>query len=1108
MFAMPSHFSSSNNAECVENIDRGEIGLPCDRYQISATNTGAVRAKKPIEIVDVVPSGLSVQRMQLSWSGEPDVDQSSDCKLTSGTVKCVFPANVEPDQTLELIIDVTVEAGAVSGEINTASVFEAASPTPIETASSTDELSSAPPLFGPSAFLAAISGPDGRPEAQAGAHPYEFTTRIDLNTMIGLGPETASPVATSPGDIKDVVVDLPLGFLGNAQAAPKCKFSELVTLVGCSPATEVGHILTEPKGSASVNGGIYNMVPEHGVAAEFGFVDALFNSHAIYASVVPTKAGYILRASSNDIPQVALTDIVVTFWGNPAAKNKGKQPPSAMFTNPSDCSTTGQRMTRIYMDSWQNPGAVNDDGTPDVEGPGWTTLGSPAPAATGCSALQFAPESLSVEPETSAADSPTGLKFDLRVPQSENPETLATPPLKNATVALPAGLTVNPASAGGLASCTEAQIGWLGGSLNDFTPDAPACPEASKIGNVKVVSPLLEGTLTGAVYLAKQDENPFNSLLAGYIVIDDPTTGVLVKIAGELKTDPATGQITGVFDENPQLPFSDLKLEFFGGSRGELATPQACGTYTTTSDLSPWSAPESGPDATPSSSFDITSACGGGFGPAFSAGTLSKQAAAFTPLTLTIGRNDGEQHLAGLTVVTPPGLLGVIANIPRCPEPQATQGTCPADTQIGEVNIAAGVGPSPYWVQGGHVYLTGPYNGGPFGLSVVVPAVAGPFDLGNVVVRSSIRVDPTTSQIMVVSDPLPQMINNAEGRQTGIPADVRAIDVTINRPGFIFNPTNCNQLSIASTITGAQGAVAQVSSPFRATGCPDLAFKPQFSATTSAKTSKANGASLKVKIAYPAGAEANLAKVNLEIPKILPTRLTTIQKACTEAQFNANPAGCPAPSVIATAVVHTPLLSAPLTGPAYFVSHGNEAFPDVELVLQGEGVTLVVDGKTQIKNGITFSRFEAVPDAPFSSFEFDAPQGPYSIFGANGDLCTNEVVMPTILTGQNGAVLSQKTKIEVQGCPNALKIISRKVKKRTLVLKVSVPAAGKLTAAGRGLSKVSKRANSRGTLTLELKAKGNHKLKTRVKLSFVPIAKGEKKLSVAAAIHFATRRSH
>ena len=379
-------------------------------------------------------------------------------------------------------------------------------------------------------------------------------------------------------------------------------------------------------------------------------------------------------------------------------------------------------------------------------------------------------------------------------------------------------------------------------------------------------------------------------------------------------------------------------------------------------------------------------------------------------------------------------------------------------------------------------------------MSVVVPAKAGPYNLGLIIVRAAIRIDPNSSAITVVSNPLPQSVD-------GVPLRVKTINVTVGDQGnFTFNPTGCEPSDIDATITSAQGTSVPVSSRFQAANCASLPFKPKFTASTAGKTSKANGASLRVKIAYPSSGQANIAKVELEIPKVLPTRLTTLQKACPEAQFDTNPAGCPTPSLIAVATVHTPLLNNSLSGPVYFVSHGGAAFPDTEIVLQGEGVTLVVDGHTDIKKGVTYSRFEAVPDAPFTSFEFYAPQGPFSIFGANGNLCMNEVRMPTRLTAQNGVVLNQSTVVAPEGCPDAITVLSHKIKKRAISLSVAVPSAGTLIATGRGLFKAAKSAKGRSTLALTVKAKGHDRLKTKVTLIFAPIT--GKKLTAAVPARF------
>jgi hypothetical protein len=326
------------------------------------------------------------------------------------------------------------------------------------------------------------------------------------------------------------------------------------------------------------------------------------------------------------------------------------------------------------------------------------------------------------------------------------------------------------------------------------------------------------------------------------------------------------------------------------------------------------------------------------------------------------------------------------------------------------VTVGAGSG-SPFHA-GGHAYLAGPYKGAPFSLAIITPAVAGPFDLGAVLVRAGLYINPDTAQVSVKSDPLPTILQ-------GVPLDVRSIDVNINRPEFTLNPTSCEPMSVSAQAISTLGQTAAFSDRFQAGGCQGLPFKPSFTASTQGRTSKANGASLTVKVSQKPG-EANIHKVALTLPLALPARLTTLQKACTEAQFAANPAGCPQASFIGTATAHTPLLTAPLMGPAILVSHGGAAFPDVEFLLQGEGVQITLDGKTDIKKGITHSRFETVPDAPIASFETVLPQGPHSALAANANLCTSKLSMPTQLTGQNGALVNQTTKIAVTGCPKNL----------------------------------------------------------------------------------------
>ena len=1118
-FAMPSSFSPGDNSRCLGSVTiGGASSYPCDSYALTAVEVGEQQTDgSAVTLADTLPPGLTVRRVSLFWSGAgraplfltstTDLNNTGTyCTVTP--LQCTLPFQLEPNDTLKMVVYVTIDDPSASGSLTNAATVTGGGALDASTGA-TNQIGGVAPVFGLSGFSSYIVGADGAPDVQAGDHPYEFISRFDFTNGFGASPQTGNLKDLTVHEPKDIAVDLPLGFLGSAVATPTCRLARLAA-ESCPRSTEVGHIASEPLGLTSAGGPeggpIYNMVPEHGVAAEFGFIASKV-PFVLYANVVPAPEGYVLRVTSPGIPQVDLTDILVTFFGDPAVKDESCDTPVAALTNPGSCSAQ-PLTTTAHLDSWQSPGGVNPGGTPDLSDPNWVSSASSTPPVTGCNLLQFRP-TLSAHLDTTQADSPAGLDLKLTLPQTEDPSTLATPPLKSASVTLPAGVTVDPSAANGLTACSEAQIGWLGGSTSNFTPDAPTCPDASKLGTVELNSPLLAGTLQGSVYLAAQDENPFHSLLAGYIVIDDPTTGVIVKIPGELKANATTGQITGVFENNPQLPFSALKLHFFGGPRGDLATPEACGAYTTTSNLEPWSAPDSGPNATPSDSFQINTGCVSGFAPAFTAGTRNPQAGAFSPFTLSFSRQDSEEAPAGLTVSLPTGLLGKIAGVDECSDAQiaaaagssgaaeSASPSCPASSQIGTVQTGAGPGPSPFFASG-KAYLTGPYKGAPYGVAVIVPAVAGPFDLGTVVIRQALFIDPNDSHVTDVSDPFPTILK-------GIPLRIKRVDVTLDRQGFTFNPTSCEPKTVNATVTSIGGAHTPVSSRFQAANCASLPFKPSFAASTQGRTSKANGASLTVKLSQKPG-EANLHRVNLQLPIALPSRLTTLQKACTEAQFNANPAGCPPQSFIGTAKAATPVLATPLTGPAILVSHGGAAFPDVEFLLQSEGVQITLDGKTDIKKGITYSRFETVPDAPISSFETVLPEGPHSVLAPNlpanakASMCGQSLKMPTTITGQNGATLTQTTPVEVQGCRNALSIPSHSIKGRTLTLSVSVPSAGKLTASGKGLSKTSKSSKGRETLKLTLRTRKAGKLKTTVRLSFAP--KTGKKLSKSLSVKF------
>jgi hypothetical protein len=901
-------------------------------------------------------------------------------------------------------------------------------------------------LPGSEGFSVTAANQDGSPDLQAGSHPYALTT----NFAFGLAPDPHGNMI--PGaNAKDVQVELPAGLTGNPGAATKCLPAQLSRLLegdgsrGCPPSSQVGMVKLSAAFTFGVIEGfsvpVFNMAGTADQPALLGFN---ILGVGIYTSIgVRTGGDYGLTATASDISAVLpLSSFSLTLWGVPAdpshdaqrcsqpgfftgmceeargaggdealfAAHSANIPQRPFLSLPTSCAaglTAG-----IHADSWQEPGSF-------VSG------GFEMPAEEGCERPPFRP-SLSVTLGSAVAGAPSGLGVDLRFPQEEAPGGLAEANLRRAVVRLPVGMAVSPSAADGLGACSLGEVG-----LSDA--GAASCPDSAKVGSVEIKTPVLEAPLEGSVYLAQQGNagagqgsNPFGSLLALYLVAEG--SGVRVKLAGQVTADPVTGQLTTTFENAPQQPFSDLKLSFFGGPRAALVNPPSCGSYVAGASLTPWSG---GVPVQASGGFEVTQGCHGvQFAPGFVAGTTSNQAGGFSPLSVTFSRTDEDQGLGAIKVTTPPGLLGLLKSVPLCGEPQASQGTCGQGSLIGHTTVGAGPGSDPFYL-GGLVFLTGPYKGAPFGLSIVVPAVAGPFNLGTVVVRAAISVDPVTTALTVTSDPLPSILQ-------GIPLQIRTVNVTVDRPGFIFNPTDCEPLALTGTVTSTQGVGVAVSSRFQAANCGVLPFAPKLVVSSLAKTSRANGAALDVKVSYPQGSQANIHSVAVTLPKQLPARLSTIQQACPSAVFDVNPESCDEGSVIGLGTAVTPIFNNPEVGPAYLVSHGGEAFPDVDVVLQGEGVTILLVGHINItKAGITSATFFQVPDAPISSFDLSLPEGPHSGLSAVGSLCTQPLTMPTTIMGQNGAVIKQTTKITVAGC------VAKKVKKKVKHTKKKKAKKGK-----------------------------------------------------------------
>jgi hypothetical protein len=863
---------------------------------------------------------------------------------------------------------------------------------------------------------------------QVGFSSYQAGAHADVTESFAFvqnGPN--GPVGAA---FRGAEVVFPVGFAGYPPAVKTCTPVQ-VQVQECPPGAQIGTVEAVLRGAEpgslyqTFRVSLYNMVPSPNETAVFGFSTLHVVGGTIVASVGPDYRVHA-RASNVITEGIELVRQSITVWGVPADPSHNPQRtlqcrleegepehcsggnvavnenPVPFLVNPTQCTSKPVEAELANVESWEGEKASN--ATAEI-GP-----------FTGCESLKF-PPTIAVTPEETQATTPTGYAIDLRIPQSEGAEGLATADLRDAVIKMPAGVVLSPSAATGLQSCSEALVG-IG------TEQPVECPNASKLGEVSLITPALTGELKGFLYLGGPASGGLITGPPFVVYLTLAGHGVLVKIRGTVVPDPVTGQLTTVFDENPELPFSELKVQLNGGSRATVANPSVCGEYHAESVLTPWTSPF-GEVATPGSPpFQITGCQAARFAPSFVAGTTSNQAGGYSPLSVTFSREDADEDLAGLAVTTPPGFSGNLSKVPLCAEPQAALGTCPEASEIGEVTAGAGPGPEPVFIKGGKVFLTGPYDGAPFGLSIAVSEKAGPLDLGTgpcdcEVVRATVDVNPYTAQITVSNGALPTM-------KDGIPFQVKKVNVLIDRKEFAFNPTSCNPMSVNGTLSSIQGMTAQVSSHFQVTNCAALAFNPAFKVSTSGKTSRENGASLDAKLSFPStpqGSEANIARVKVELPKRLPSRLTTLQKACAAAVFEADPGHCPAASVVGIAKAVTPILPVPLTGPAIFVSHGGEAFPSLLFVLQGYGVTVDLVGTTFIsKAGITSSTFKTVPDVPVGTFELYLPEGPHSALAAPGSLCTGkQLTMPTEFVSQGNTVLHQSTKIAVTGCPKAKK---------------------------------------------------------------------------------------
>lgn len=880
--------------------------------------------------------------------------------------------------------------------------------------------------FGLQSFSAGYLDRNGDPIEQAGSHPYEFKIALDFNRD---GP------GNPDGSVKRVVTELPPGFVGDPTAVTTCSEAQM-QVRQCPPSSQVGTSFAVINLGAEAEGPvegpedaqlfqqpIYSLEPQPGLPVRFGFTVIGIGQIRINARA-KSEGDYRVISEVENIPEAAnvLANTLV-FWGTPADPSHdherglfcsesnhppcfgGDEPagvsPKPFLSAPTSCGEPLQ--TTLRLTSWQEPNKE-------------ISYTATQPAMTGCGKLSLNP-GLNVELTHHVADTPTGLDVTLDTPQNLSPLGFASAHLKDITVTLPEGTTLNPPAADGQEACTIAQL-----HLHTLQP--PQCPNPSKVGTVEVETPLLPETAHGSVFLAQPDdpgtpapgaENPFDSLVAIWMVVEAP--GIILRVPGEVKLDPQTGRVTTTFADNPQLPFETLRMRFFGGPRAALASPPICGTVLTEAAITTWSAPNTAIHRADPYSIDVgpkgigcsESLAGRPFAPQLASGSIVPLAGASSPFIARLTREDGEQEIKQISVDPPPGLLAKLAGVPYCPEAaiaaigartgkaELADPLCPAGTQIGTVSAGAGAGSNPYYVPG-KVYLAGPYKGAPLSFVVVTPAVTGPFDVGNVVVRTRVAIDRDDAEVHVVSDQLPHIIR-------GIPLRMRDVRVRLDRPDFVLNPTSCAPMSVAGSAAGAGGdlvsasddVLAGLANPFQVGACAALDFQPSVGIRLFGGTGRGGHPRLRAEVRARPG-DANFKRAVALLPRSVFLDQGHIRTICTRAQYAAD--ACPQGAIYGYARAFTPLLDEPVQGPVYLRSSVHK-LPDLVAKLNGQvGVDLVAE--IDSLGGRIRTTFASVPDAPVSRFVLTMQGGKKGLAQNSRNLCRSAARAQIDMQAQNG----------------------------------------------------------------------------------------------------------
>ena len=1042
-------------AATVTSKDSGHLVL-------TVTNLGDApvdATKTPVTVTDKLPEGV------IAWGAEAfgGVQGNAgpvDCSIEApDEVTCSFEGKLPPFEAIEIEIFSVLTGsppdagapGAAPGEVSVSG-----GDAPSAGASQPVKVSPDPVPFGLEYFSAKTEDEGGEAARQAGAHPFQYTTTLQLNSgFLGRDNFGARGRIEQPALPRNLDFPLAPGLIGNATTAAQC---DMGTFLGglaegnltneCPDESAIGIasvtiIVPGTVGFVRVAVPVFNLTPGHGEPARFGFV-ALGNPVIIDTSLNPDD-NYRITASVNNVTQLAqFLSSTLSFWGTPGDprhdSSRGwncayhveklgpcQRPPTlsedAFLRLPVSCATPPD--FGVSLEPWNTPtGSV-------VESASFT--GAPL---LGCNKVPFDP-SISAAPSSKLAEAPSGLSFSVKMPNSNllNGAGIAEGQPKRVEVTLPEGMTLNPSAAEGLAVCTPSDYAR---ERFNSTP-GEGCPDASKIGNVEVDTPLTKEQVKGALYIASPYENPFNSLLATYIVARIPERGVLVKLPIKISPDPKTGQLIATVDNAPQLPFSSFDLSFREGGRAPLVTPPACGDYDITARFTPWSAKD--PDnpapnevVTRHSTFTVQRGVDGGacpsggvppFKPGFQAGSINNDAGSHTAFDMRLIRADGEQDMTRFSTVLPPGVLGKLAGVQKCSPAAAAAAkaksateeiadpSCPAGSQIGRSLVGAGVGSVLTYVPG-KIYLGGPLNGDPLSIIAITPAKAGPFDVGTVVVQEALTLNPETAEVQVdgaASDPIPHILQ-------GIPAKLRDLRIYVDRPDFILNPTSCEESETAATLFGgyldvfspADDVPVALSDRFQAANCANLGFKPKLALKLKGGTRRGAHPGLKA-IYTPKKGDANLKGLVVRLPSSAFLDQAHIRTICTRVQFAAK--NCPKAAQYGYIRAWTPLLDEPLQGPVYLRS-SNHKLPDLVFDLHGLVDVEVATRIDSVHGGIR-ATVEEAPDAPLTKVLLRMQGAKKGLIINSRNLCGRVNRANVRFRGQNGKTASAKPVMQ-PGC--------------------------------------------------------------------------------------------